>query len=168
VTALNPLTVNSSVSPRKNNVQLLNITGGGGGGVIKEMSASLLKTLLGGDNAKYPVILDFSKGYLLANDYFVASCPDIIKECDTTHDTRDTTHDTRDTTRTTSIESHVWPFVCVCVVFQDQSLAQSDHRVQLALPPEQAQAPVPGQQQGLRHLLRGASTPHHHHPWRAL
>jgi hypothetical protein len=70
-----------SISPRKNNVQLLNITGGGGGGVIKEMSASLLKTLLGGDNAKYPVILDFSKGYMLNNDYFLASCPDIIKEC---------------------------------------------------------------------------------------
>lgn len=85
MTTLNPLTVNSSVSPRKNNVQLLNITGGGGGGVIKEMSASLLKTLLGGDNAKYPVILDFSKGYLLANDYFVASCPDIIKEINLSH-----------------------------------------------------------------------------------
>ena len=105
MTTLNPLAVNSSVSPRKNNVQLLNITGGGGGGVIKEMSASLLKTLLGGDNAKYPVILDFSKGYLLANDYFVASCPDIIKECVHAHDT------TNDTTG----EASNLTCVCVCV-----------------------------------------------------
>jgi hypothetical protein len=106
-------------------VQLLNITGGGGGGVIKEMSASLLKTLLGGDNAKYPVILDFSKGYMLNNDYFLASCPDIIKEC--------VLHDLNSRERERERErGFPWGYSlmpCRVAYLQDQSVAQPTHRV---------------------------------------
>ncbi len=61
-------------------VQLVKISGGSGGGIITTMTSSLLSVLLGGDNSKYPVTLDFSVGYQLSYDTFLASCPDIIRE----------------------------------------------------------------------------------------